>query len=168
MQKKFMCSQTVPGARSKATKTKRIFLGYMIKFSPQIYKLGACNCNHRSSYPPSELRQIGGQWYDVHRHFMYPQKKSSFVKSGKRGGQVRTVSAGPFPWNFRSAVPHCSIQMNRRSAPSCWSKTSLRPSSFKIDMKLPPICLDTLHQSQHVRQKKTPRRRMVGIEYKRH
>ena len=97
-----------------------------------------------------------------------PQKKSLCVRSGKRGGQVRAVSAGPFPWNFRSAVPHCNVQTNRHSAPSCSNKMSLRPTSSKIGTKLPPICLHTLHQSQHVRQVRTLRRLIVGIEYKRH
>jgi hypothetical protein len=58
--------------------------------------------------------------------------------------------------------------MNRCSAPSCWNKMTLRPPSFKIGMKLPPMCLDALHQSQHVRKNRTLRRLIVWIEYKRH
>jgi hypothetical protein len=44
---------------------------------------------------------------------------------------VRAASVDLFPWNFRSAFPHCNVQINRRSAPSGWNKVTLRPPSFQ-------------------------------------
>jgi hypothetical protein len=158
MQTSLMYSYTVQGVRSEVTKTERIFLGCMIKFlwptldslqmynegtvssprritsvskfSPQIYKHGGCKCNRSSSYPPSEFRQIDGQWCDVNKHFYAPSEeiKQCNVRHTRWPSEGRLYGSFSVELPVRSPPLQCKNEQALCSV--LLEKMSLRPSSF--------------------------------------